>query len=243
MSKKFLRKLLAKISRNKAEIHSAEFQKFTLNFTESVLEFKEPELRELNPTYTLIRNLYFHLEVKINRMQKFKNLIKWLSVNLNFILIFRDYPLKFTAKLIKLSEDFILLSAEIKMNAFDSRQINIVKKIKVTEEIIRLMPYTRKLKKQKLFRVPISKSPLYKSYYSDEEIKKFKEDLASQNNTRKSNIELLDIYDKFNPKLFADIRQTSGTRNLLCYPSFTNADVNPEKKYVLSFNRKKKRYR
>lgn len=220
--------MLKKFFKPKVKINSLNYKEFILTFNESILEFQEPDLLELNQIYVLIRNLKFHPEVKIIEMQQFKNLIKWLTVNLNFILILRDYSLKFTTIVKEFAREKVFLKYKVMLNYLESKKINIAKSIKVTEEIIHVKPYTRRLAKQKLFRLPINRSPLYKSYFSSEELKKLREELAVQNNTRWSNVEILEIYDKFNSKLFADIRQASGSKNLLCYPSFTNADLKPE---------------
>lgn len=218
-------KLLSRFNGFKASVKSTKYKEFEIKIKSDALEFLEPEFQEINPTYVLIRNLSFQPEIRFKELQKFDNLVKWKSLNLNFTLIFRDYPIKFLISLKKFAREQIFLKIFDNVKAFDEKTINLVKKIKVTEEIIQILPYTKSLKKEKLFKLPIARSPLYKSYFRDSEIKRFREELAAQNKTRWSNVEIVEIYDKFNMKLFSDIRQTSSSKNLLCFPNFSNADI------------------
>jgi len=227
MLKKACHKLLSLIKGVNISVKSINFADFPVNIELYDLEFKEPKIQKLYPTYVLIRNLKIHPEIiKIKELPLFENLTtKWKSLNLNFTVIFRNYPLKFFSKLYKLAQEKLLTKISTKVNSFDEKQINIAKSIKVTEEIIQILPYTKEIKKQKLFRLPIARRPLYKSYFPDNEIKRFREELALQNKTRWSNVEILEIYDKFNVKIFSDIRQSSGSKNLLCYPNYSNAGM------------------
>ena len=218
-------KLLSTINGFDITVNSHNFEDSMIKVNFDALTFKEPVFQKLSDTYVLIRNLKFQTEIKLIELQKFENFVKWTSSNLNFIVILRNYTLKFFLNLKNLSRKIILINIPNKVRAFDEKQINIAKSIKVTEEIIQILPYTRVLNKQKLFRFPISRRPLYKSYFPDSEMKRFREELAIQNKTRWTNVEILEIYDKFNVKLFSEIKQTSGSKNLLCYPSFSNADM------------------
>ncbi|MEI8389784.1 MAG: hypothetical protein WCG23_07840 [bacterium] len=220
--------ILSKFNGFNPQIKSKDFKDFYTKIRFNALEIKEPELREINPTYALIRNLKIHPEIRLKELPKFENFVKWKNLNLNLITILRDYPLKFISNLKQFSRENILIKISNKINAFDEKQINITKKIKITEELIQIAPYSKTLQKQKLFKLPIARSPLYKSYFPESEMKKFREELATQNQTRWSNVEIWEIYDKFNMKLFSDIRQTSGSKNLLCYPNFSNADIKIE---------------
>ena len=219
-------KLLSTINGFKIIVKSPKnYKEFALKINDNTLEFKEPEFQEINPTYVLIRNLKYHPEIKLNTLPKFENFVKWKSLNLNFTMIFRDYPIKFLLNIKQFAREKISLKLFDKVRSFNEKQINLAKTIKVTEELLQILPYTKNLNKQKIFRLPIARSPLYKSYFSDSELKKFREELAAQNQTRWSNVEIMEIYDKFNMKLFSDIRQSSASRNLLCYPNFSNADM------------------
>lgn len=227
-SKDTIRKFLlfpVKLFAKRPASSSLNFSEFEVSFNKSMLEFKDPEFQELNPTYVLIRDLKFHPELKLTELPQFENLIRWKNLHLNFTIVFRDYQLNFLKNVKQFAQDVLKLAIPDKIKSFTEKQINIAKKIKITEEILQVLPYTRNMKKQKLFTMPISRSPLYKSYFPESEIKRFREELAAQNKTRWSNVEILEIYDKFNVKIFSDIRQTSGSRNLLCYPSFSNADM------------------
>lgn len=218
-------KFLSKINRFKFSVNSVNLNDFDLKINSYELEFKEPVFFNMNPSYVLIKNMQINPEITIKTLQKFENMIKWLSVNMNFTMIFRNYPLKIVSTVKHITKEALVLKLVDKIKSFEPKQINIAKKIKITDEIVQIRPYTRLIKKQKLFKLPIARSPLYKSYFSSEQLKKFREEIAAQNNTRWSNIEVLEIYDKFNGKLFSDIKQTSGSRNLLCYPNISNADM------------------
>jgi len=220
-----LKNFFAKLGSKKIKINTLKFNEFELNFVEDALTVNPPEFREINPSYVLIRNLKFHPQININTLEKFENLIKWKFLNLHFSTSFRNYPLGFSNKLNFLEKSKIKLNISKKLKEFIEKQINIAKKIKVFEEILEISPYTKKINRQKLFRLPIGRSPLYKSYFPDAQMKKIREDLAIQNKTRWSNIEIIEIYDKFNSNIFSDIRQTSTSKNLMCYPSFSNADI------------------
>lgn len=225
MFQKIYGKLISKLTNLKTPVKSLNFSEFPVNFNTAVLEFNSPEFIELKPTYVLIRNLKYHPDVKIITLPPLESLIKWKFLNLNFSVLFRDYPLKMISNLKEIVKERIFLKLPPKVKYFEQKQINITKKIKVTEEIIQILPYTKEAKKQKLFKVPIERTPLYKSYFSETDMRKFREDLAVQNNTRWSNIEILEIYDKFNVKLFSDIKQSASSRNLFCYPKVENLNI------------------
>ena len=222
---RFYFKILSKFTKLNAETKNYKFNDFKVNYQTYDLEFKQPEFREMNPTYVFIRNLKFHPEVKFQLLKAFDNLIKLKNLDLNFVMILRDYPLKFFTNLKQIPKERIFLKIKKTINSFSEKQINIAKKIKVTEEIIQILPYTKKVKKQKLFKLPIERSPVYKSYFPESEMKRFREDLARQNQTERFNVEITEIYDKFSMKLFSDVKQTSRSKNLLCFPSFSNSDI------------------
>jgi hypothetical protein len=226
MFKKALNKIKSSLAKANVSVNTLNFADVPLNINCDALESAAPEFKELNPSYVLIRRLKFHPEVKMTELPRFENLIKWKSENLSFIMVFRDYPLKLLTNLNFIEKGKLVLNTENLVKYFTDKQVNIAKSVKVFEEILQVLPYTKKIKRQKLFRLPISRSPLYKSYFSTAEMKKFREELAAQNNTRWSNVEIYEIYDKFSVKLFSDIRQTSSSRSLLCYPSFSNAELN-----------------
>lgn len=223
-----------------AEINALKFDNQEINYNNYALDFKEPVFIELNPTYVLIRNLKFHPEeVKIQNLKMFDNLLKWKSITLNFIMILRDYPLKFFINLKQITKERIFLKTKNIIKFLTEKQINIAKKVKVTEEILQILPYTQEVNKQKLFRLPIERSPLYKSYLSEQEMRRFREELALQNQTSRSNVEITEIYDKFNMKLFSDVKQTSRSKNLLCFPNFLNRDLQINDLYYLLIGKRR----
>ncbi len=222
MFEKAYGKLLSKLTGLNAKCESLIFDEFNLDINSDALEIKKIEFHELYPTYAFIRNIEFNPLIKINILQKFENLIKWKISRLDFLIVMRNYPLQILSRLKGIAgKIFFLNNPEIQ--SFPEKEININKKIKIMEEIIKILPYTKEIKRQKLFRMPISRTPLHKLCFPDSEIRRFREDLATQNKTRWTNVDIIEIYDKFNVKIFSDIKQISGSKNLLLYPSFANS--------------------
>lgn len=213
---------LSKACGFKISFHRAELGMPQTCLKSTPLKIEEPQWNELNRTYVMVRNLNFAHKINLNRINKFEHILKWRHMREEFSVVLRNYPLGLCASTKNLEKEKIRLNISKKVKNFEQKILNISKNIKITEEITQIQPYTREFNRQKLFKLPISRSPIFKSYLPESEMKKLREELAKQNKTRWSNVEILEIYDKLNIKLFSDIRQTSASRNLLLYPNATN---------------------
>lgn len=225
MLKKTFGKILSKFTGLNINVKQFDIPKNEIKINSDSLEIKKPDFNEFFQTYVFIRNLITDKSVKINILPKLENLIKWKVTNLNYIVTFRKYALQFFSTLKFIDTKKLALTFPQTKN-ISEKNININKKIKIMEELIEILPYTKKINRQKLFRVPITRSPVYRLNFTDNEMRKFREDLASQNKTRWTNVEIIEIYDKFNIKLFSDVKQIPGSRNLLFYPSYVNSNLN-----------------
>ena len=153
----------------------------------------------------------------INSCEICKSCVSWKDENLKFFNTCRNYFLAITASIKSLLNSKTPLFSNIKTRMIGSGEIYLQKKVRTTEEIIALSPYTKNLNLGEIYRIPVVKTPLNKLYFSSEEMDGFREILAKQVKSRKSNIELLSIYDRFNVDLYSNIKQDTSGKNLLCY--------------------------
>lgn len=221
--KKSYHKFLSTFSGFKPALNKVEIDDFSVNFNEGVLETPLPALNKLSDTYVLIRKLFFNSEVKMNTMQHFTSLLKWKELNLQCSTALRDYPLGFSADVNEINYPEIHLSEDIKMQ----------------EEIVQVLPYVRKIQAKRLFGVPFIKKPVYKSYFSKEEMKSIREKVAEQNKTGWLNIEIFEVYDKFHYNFFFSVKQIQGSKELECYPNPECRDKTPKTVAYLIIGRKR----
>lgn len=197
------------------------------------IDIKNINVKKFNRLYVLIKQKDIKYNVNLNNsidLSKFNfpsikeilliyyNMVRWrYSDFFGYIIQLRDYILLLTTKInLILSQEFSI-KTEIKLNKLDKDEIELDRKIRTTEEIIEICPYIHSTQKKILYKIPVIKTPLYKSYFSEEYITEFKETLAKQGKTRKSNIEIINIYDKFNLSNYSSIKQDSKGKNLICY--------------------------
>ncbi len=218
-----LKNILLRFQGLKPKINILKFTDFEVNYNEGMLEFPEPAFNSLSQTYVLIRDLLFNPEVKINVMQSFKSLLKWKDLNLYCSTVIRDYPLGFEVSTVEINYP------EIHMDT----------KVKIYEEIVQILPYVRKVRHKDLFSIPIIKRPVYKSYFTREQMKLIREKTAEQNKTGWANIEVFEIYDKFHYNFFLSIKQVPGSKELECKANRALLDRAPEKSYYLIIGRKR----
>jgi len=226
-------RVLARFSRKKLDVNRLEIKDFSVKFQDDTIEIPAPNLRKLNPTYALIRPLEFHPKININRMQHFKSMLRWRELQINYTVVFRNYPLGFSAKLKSFDKPSLALKLPPRVLSLEKKDISLNKRLKINEEIVRVLPYVRKADRKRLLRVPLVKSPLHKYIFSREEIKTMREILARQNNTSRVNIKIFEIYDKFYATLYSNVRQASGSKNLECTLSHRREKQKLEKNYYL----------
>jgi len=223
VSKNFRKKVVSLFSGIKPGVNTLDFAAVSVDFNKEKLEFPEPEMNKLSDTYVLIRKLLFDPEVKINIMQSFKSLLKWKELNLHCLTVLRDYTLGF----------------EVSTGEINYSDIHLNDTVKIYEEIILVLPYIKKVNRRDLFRVPIMKKPVYKSYFTREQMRLIREKTAEQNKTGWTNIEIFEIYNKFHYNFFLSIKQVSGSKELECMPDKSLLDRSPDKSYYLVIGRKR----
>ncbi len=236
--KKTYYKLVSKLTGLKSGINKFDFNQFRIKLRDDHLDLPFPSLHKLNPNYVLIRNLSFQIEVSINKILDFKSLLKFKVINCNYSVVFRDYPLGFFAKLMDLDKPKLVLKLPPKVKSINSPDINLFHKIRINEEIVKIRPYIRQTGRKRLLKVSIIKTPLNKNYFSKEQMRVLREKTAQQNKTGWSNVKIFEIYDKFYPNFYSNIKQISGSKNLECKFSSFGYDVNPAKTYYLAIGQK-----
>jgi len=226
-------RISGKFSKSKTGINELELKDFWIKIRDNTLELPSPRLRKLNPTYTLIRPLEFHLKININKMKHFKSLLKWHDLKLERSVVFRNYSLGFFATLRKFDKPSLALNLPPTILSIDRKNINILKGLRINEEIIKILPYVKKKDRKKLLQVPVVKSPLHKYIFLREEIKLLREIIARQNKTSWVNIKIFEIYDKFHVNSYSNIKQTPGSKDLECALSPRAQHKKSEKNYYL----------
>ncbi|OGI21217.1 MAG: hypothetical protein A2287_06725 [Candidatus Melainabacteria bacterium RIFOXYA12_FULL_32_12] len=245
--------LLRKLTGLKTIVHSHIFSEFpnTINLLD--LHSKDIKTKELNPIYVLIRQKTIECKINFNNIKDslkinlpgiheippIYTMIRWRHTDLSVITQCRSYLLGLSAKInLILNQDFSL-KTEIKVKKIDEDAIELDRRVRTTEEIIELSPYVRKAKKGTLYKIPIIKKPLYKLYFTDDQMNDFKEILAKQAKTRKTNIEIVSIYDKLNIEYYSSIKQDQDRKNLICYLNNKLDIINNKVMYHLVIGRKK----
>lgn len=165
-------------------------------------------------------------------------IIRWRNSELNFQVIQRNYPVNFFTKLNTLHREDLIINKVFKSKSIDRNIIELDRRLRVTEEIVEITPYVRCEKSSKLLKIPIIKKPLYKFYFSQAQVNYLKELLASQNKVSNINIEIISVYDKFSVENFSSIKQDNTSKNLICYLSPKQKDLNEDKMYYLVIGKK-----
>lgn len=240
--------LLAKLTGLKAYPREHAFNKFRIKIRDSAsLSYKQAVIREFNPLYVLVREKKITYQVNFNEnpehfkillpniqtMQPVHTMIKWKTSNFSIYTIYRNYPLKLAANLKSFTGRDVALNTAPRVNKVDNDKIELERRLRVTEEIITIRPYIRPVSRKKLYDIPVTKKPLYKSYFHEDEMIELREALAKQNKTRRSNVEISQIYDKFNIDIFSSVKHDSNTKNLTCYLNNKPVRFNEEKTYLL----------
>jgi hypothetical protein len=243
--------LLKYLTGLKALTHTLSFDDFDKNIINGDLQSTASIREALKPTYVLVReksiecsadfkNTIDHLKLSdphIKISPSFENIIKWTTIELSFITQCRKYLMPI------LAEIKILLNTDLNFGT-NVRQINpdeieLDRRVRTTEEIIELFPYVRSAKRSLLYKIPIFKKPVYKLYFSDSQINNFKEALANKAKTRKTNIEIISIYDKFNLENYSGIKQDSENKGLYCYLNTRTTASHSSEMYYLIIGQKK----
>lgn len=212
---------------------SINFSETPVKIKDDALDLPEINLNRLYPTYVFIQKLDFHPKLNLHKMKEFKSLLKWKVLNLDYPLVMRNYPLKFSSAQKVFKKEKLKLRVPPKLLCVEKGDFYIPGSLGTYEEIVTVMPYVKKGDKRKFIKVPLIKEPLIKHCFSREEIKNLREKIAQQNKTSWVNIQIFEIYDKFCPNLYVNIRQASGSKSLECYLSSISENKNPKKNYYL----------
>lgn len=238
--------------KNAVNINSPDFFQAKVRNIDSIID-KNPVIREFNPIYVLVKEKTIPYEVKFNdnpewfkiSLPNYREIpqiftqIKWITSYLNLNTVFRNYPLALFTEVKRFSTDEISIFKRLKLNSFDRDTIKLDRRLRIMEEITKISPYTRLLKREKLYDIPIIKKPVSKAYFSQENMAYFREILAKQGRTRSANVEILNIFDKLNIEVFSSIKQDPKTRDLICYPRENNTVTDKEKIYFLVIGQRK----
>lgn len=246
--------ILNKITGLNVKINNSYIENFDVKLSKFDYKLGELALKEFNPLYVLVKEKKFDLpvdikgldaliksdNVNINMMEPFENKIKWKHSDLYHTCTSRIYHTVFDVyhKHFELEELSIYTPQCFSMNY---EEIRLSEKVRVFEELISIVPYVKDVSKSILLKVPVVKSPLYKSYFSIDEMDFFRESLAKQNKTKPSNVLITSIYDKFSIELFSSVKQEPATKNLLCYYAEKNNSFSVANYYLLIGERKDNR--
>lgn len=142
-------------------------------------------------------------------------LIKINKPVLNVISVVRSYTLGFYPRIRKPDASELIFQANVKEIA--EKDVHLEKKLRVTEEILEICPYDRSVPVKKLIGLPVVRKPSAKSYFSLEEMEKFRKALAHHNNTKFYNVIIKNIYDRFYPEMYSSVSLRAQGNALLCF--------------------------
>lgn len=217
--------------------------KYDLNLDDVIVKSSNKPIVKAN-YFTIKSKAYVNQEhpvlcvKQIHSTNDFSFNIRGYLKNIKFLTSSRKYNVALSVKSRKKTYQEIHLPRKAKTIKIRYADIEIRKKIKTTDEIVQLMPYVKNLEKKKLYRIPIIKIPVSKSYFSIQEMDRFKSEMAKQSGTRKSNIEVLTIYDKFNFSIYSELIPSSKDNSIACYPSFKAEKITNDDLYYLILGRK-----
>ncbi|NLF82356.1 MAG: hypothetical protein GX568_00025 [Candidatus Gastranaerophilales bacterium] len=237
--KKAYYKLISLISGFRTTSQKLDFAVIEPGLRKEDLELSLPKLRKLNPSYVLIRELTSKPEVTVNKLEDAGTTVKCRTITFNYPMVFRNYPLKLAVEVKEFNSPQLALKLPPRVLAVDSKDISFSKTLRMYEEIVQVKPYVRKIDRKRMFSVPVIKQPLYKNTFSREQMKIIREKVAQQNNAGWANIQIFEIYDKFCPGFYSNVKQEPGTKNIECTLSPTASGRVSEKTYYLVIGQRK----
>ena len=168
----------------------------------------------------------------ISEIDPLKRQVRWRRENFHFFSTARRYNLTLEDKLEIKSE--LDLTFKAATHFIPPSEIKLARRLRVIKEITSIIHYTKKIATSYLNKkIPVLKKPVAKILFSNDQIMHFKQVLADKNDTRRSNIEILAIFDKFNTGLYSQINQNRAGEGLLCHLSDNAPDVNSGDMYYL----------
>ena len=242
---------LAKITGLKATSQFSDFTKFRIKIKDTDT-LKIVKIKELNPVYVLVRRKTIECPVKINdnpegfrinhcvirEIPPIFTQIKWKRPDISLCNVIRNHPISINKANINHFEG-ITLQKRLKVSQISKDAIELQRRLRTTEEIVTLSPYTKRLSRKDLYKIPVIKTPLYKSYFSEVQMAHFRELLANQAKTRRTNVEIISIYDKFSIDMFSSVRQNQEDKNLTCTLNEKLIGIDKDKLYYLIIGNRK----
>lgn len=237
----------------KTVVNYSDVKNFNLEIRNQDTIKSEISINKLRPKYVLIRNKlpefkvitkefkYFfnkHITVVRNLTKEFIRL-KWNYTYFDFFTLARNYNLKLKTCLNDKNSPNAFKKLFCTVYKLDKKHFKLEFKTVVLEELISILPYIKNKPAKTLCRLPIIKEPLIKSCFSYTEYEKFRDALATQNNTRKGNIEVQKVYDRLNPKIFQTIKPDEQGKKLLCYPLSEMINDKKHRMYYLITGKRK----
>lgn len=233
---------LARLTNLQTSVHSYEISGFYTKIRELQFILNFTKINKLHDSYVLVRNLGINHNIQTKSLNINHNLdailkplnfktflsviryiepihtqLRWKAEDLSIILTQRYYPLTFGAKIQCLNNSDIAVQNKAKLKIIDYNDIKIQKKLRIIEEIVQIDPYIRNWPRKNLLKIPITKKPVYKVYFSSDEIDKFKEIYAKNAKINKNLIQISLIYDKFNLDNYSSMKQNAEDQKLYCY--------------------------
>lgn len=154
-----------------------------------VISYKTPSLMELLKLHDANAELFQSLKIR--------------EENLFFQLLTRNYQVELKANPnifnIKLVFDILTKKAE-------KKEIYISHSLKTVEELLELEPYTHKYPVKNILEIPISKYPVKKEKFTEQQLELMKTKLAIQAKSKKYSMTIENIYDKFPVGLYDEIK-------------------------------------
>jgi hypothetical protein len=237
--KKAYYKLISIFRGFKPKLRTFEFADFPIKFREEDLELPLPKLRKLNPSYVLIRELSSRPEVAVKKLEDVRTMVKCRVMTFSYPVVLRNYPIRFAPEIREFNTPELALKLPPKILSVEAHEMSFSRTLRMYEEIVKVVPYVRKSNRKALFSVPVTKQPLDRNWFSRDQMKLIRERTAQQNNTGWANVQVFEIYDKFCPGLYSNVRQEPGSKNIECVLSLTTAGRAVDKSYYLVIGQKR----
>jgi len=248
--------ILDKLTDLKSNIKEEKLNNFSLSINKKDITYQDLIIKQLESTQVILKkteincisgSVCFHkiqnsfeiCSANIKQIALMFSQISWKAQNINYCCILRNYPLHVNSTIHTITNNELIFNKTPKFNVIKADTIKINQQLRITQEIINIKPYLNIFSRIKLYKIPIIKEPLYKTYFSEDEILVFKEALASQNGTKPRNVDILGIYDKFNPEFYSLIKQDVNSKKLICFPSEKAIKSDKNKLYYLLVGNRK----
>jgi len=245
--------IFAKLTGLKCKVYDGDFSDFPVKFNEADRLDTYPVFKELYQIYVLVKQKEIAPKVKLNQSSTdFKvvlptikispsvmSMLRWNKPDLNFLPLVQNLAMLIKTALNELQNTEFALSFKLSIHKTDDKELKIKRKLKLTEEIVKFLPYVRKRPPSFVLKFPVIRQPLYKSYFTSPELEKFRENLARQSKTVRANIEIICIYDKINIESYSTVRQNPDNKELMLYLSDKDIKFSEEKfSYLVIGSRK-----